>query len=445
MGMQAWLALIVFVVAGGCGDSRVGSPGRRRPSGVVVGLAAQGVLAVGLYLAVGLSAPDAGASTRLGRQFASYWGGGPVPAEVGEGKEAFPLSARRRRLRRRTSAGGRAGDELGLARPPHHGVGRPVSLFCSRPSGPHGLDGGPVPAGTVLVGVLVARVDHVVADGGVPPTPLRALAELDHARATSRSSCRDPGRPAVVPGHGSDHPRGRRHGVLRPDAPDEPRSSHAWGSPRWRCSSSSPDWPRSSSATPHVSDIEAVSAPTSTKPPTPGSLSTGRRRGEALRGGARLVDSVLRVALRSVPVGMVIPRCAVRAGCRGLAHRVSPGWLVDGLQPPLRAAPDPPARPGAERRADGHQRQLRDHAAPAGADLSSAPPGRGRRLGSWSSGVCSRAVVRGQSVVCQPVPPQHVLHLVSRHQRGEVLLVELLGPPRHVHPGTRAFLRACRT
>lgn len=90
MGMEAWLALVVFTVAGAAATLAWA-----RQVGVVraaaVAMAAQGVLTLGLYLTVGLWAPDAGAYDELGKQFAAYWSGGPVPAEVGEGKEAFPL------------------------------------------------------------------------------------------------------------------------------------------------------------------------------------------------------------------------------------------------------------------------------------------------------------------------------------------------------------------
>jgi hypothetical protein len=90
MGIQAWLALVGCIIAGGAATLVWA-----RRAGVVhaaaVGLAVQGVLTLGLYLTVGLWAPDAGAYDELGRQFAAYWSGGPAPAEVGEGKEAFPV------------------------------------------------------------------------------------------------------------------------------------------------------------------------------------------------------------------------------------------------------------------------------------------------------------------------------------------------------------------
>ena len=77
MGIEAWLALVVCIVAGGAATL-----GLARREGVVLpavaGLAAQGVLTVGLFAAVGLWAPDAGAYDELGRQFAAHWGG-PVP------------------------------------------------------------------------------------------------------------------------------------------------------------------------------------------------------------------------------------------------------------------------------------------------------------------------------------------------------------------------------
>ncbi len=90
MGITAGLALAVCIGAGGAATMLWA----RRLDVVMpaaVGLAAQGVITVGLYFAVGLWAPDAGAYDDLGQQFAAYWGGGPSPAEVGEGKEAFPL------------------------------------------------------------------------------------------------------------------------------------------------------------------------------------------------------------------------------------------------------------------------------------------------------------------------------------------------------------------
>lgn len=90
MGAGAWSGLIAFVVVAG-----VGCLLWARRSGIVapmvVGLAAQGVLTIGLHLAVGLWAPDAGAYDDLGQEFAAFWRGGPDPAAVGEGKEAFPL------------------------------------------------------------------------------------------------------------------------------------------------------------------------------------------------------------------------------------------------------------------------------------------------------------------------------------------------------------------
>ncbi|MCY7287649.1 MAG: hypothetical protein LH624_05225 [Cryobacterium sp.] len=90
MGIEAWLALVAFIVAG----VAVVLTWARREGVVaptVVGLVAQGVLTIGLYAVVGLWAPDAIVYDDLGRQFAAYWSGGPLPAEVGEGKEAFPL------------------------------------------------------------------------------------------------------------------------------------------------------------------------------------------------------------------------------------------------------------------------------------------------------------------------------------------------------------------
>jgi hypothetical protein len=90
MGIEAWLGLIVCIAAGAAATLVWA-----RREGVVLpavaGLAAQGALMIGLFAAVGLWAPDAIVYDELGRQFAAYWGGGPVPEEVGEGKEAFPL------------------------------------------------------------------------------------------------------------------------------------------------------------------------------------------------------------------------------------------------------------------------------------------------------------------------------------------------------------------
>ena len=89
MGIEAWLALVVCIVAGG-----VATSAWARREGVflpaVAGLAAQGVLIVGLYAAVGLWAPDAGVR-RAGPSVRRLLGRWACPAEVGEGKEAFPL------------------------------------------------------------------------------------------------------------------------------------------------------------------------------------------------------------------------------------------------------------------------------------------------------------------------------------------------------------------
>jgi hypothetical protein len=57
----------------------------------VAGLAAQGLITVGLYTTVGLWAPDAVVYDRIGQEFAAHWAGGPVPSVVADGKEAFPL------------------------------------------------------------------------------------------------------------------------------------------------------------------------------------------------------------------------------------------------------------------------------------------------------------------------------------------------------------------
>lgn len=90
MGLEAWLGLVVCIFLGGVATlfwaRRLDIVGP-----AVVGLAAQGAITVGLFFAVGLWAPDAGAYDELGRQFAAHWGGGPTPDAVGEGKEAFPI------------------------------------------------------------------------------------------------------------------------------------------------------------------------------------------------------------------------------------------------------------------------------------------------------------------------------------------------------------------
>ena len=90
VGTEAWLTLVAFIAA----SVALVLVWARREGVVaptVVGLVAQGVLTIGLYAVVGLWAPDAIVYDDLGRQFASHWRGGPVPAEIGEGKEAFPL------------------------------------------------------------------------------------------------------------------------------------------------------------------------------------------------------------------------------------------------------------------------------------------------------------------------------------------------------------------
>ena len=90
MGLEAWLALLLCITAGGAAGlawaRRVGVLGP-----AAVGLAVQGVLTVALYLVVGLWAPDAIVYDRIGREFAAHWDGGPVPSVVADGKEAFPL------------------------------------------------------------------------------------------------------------------------------------------------------------------------------------------------------------------------------------------------------------------------------------------------------------------------------------------------------------------
>lgn len=90
MGAGAWLGLVVCVVGGGAACLAWA-----RRLGIVVpmaaGLAAQGLLTIGLYVAIGLWAPDAQAYDDLGQEFAAFWKGGPDPAAVGEGKEAFPI------------------------------------------------------------------------------------------------------------------------------------------------------------------------------------------------------------------------------------------------------------------------------------------------------------------------------------------------------------------
>jgi hypothetical protein len=90
MGLEAWFALVVCIAAGSAATLAWA-----RRTGVLlpalVGLATQGVITVGLFAAVGLWAPDAVVYDELGQEFATFWGGGPVPSEVGEGKEAFPL------------------------------------------------------------------------------------------------------------------------------------------------------------------------------------------------------------------------------------------------------------------------------------------------------------------------------------------------------------------
>lgn len=90
MGVAGWCGLVACVVVGSAASLRIA----RRLDVVlptVVGMAVQGALAVALFLGIGLWAPDAGAYDELGRQFAAYWGGGPPPDAVGEGKEAFPV------------------------------------------------------------------------------------------------------------------------------------------------------------------------------------------------------------------------------------------------------------------------------------------------------------------------------------------------------------------
>ncbi|MFC7360036.1 hypothetical protein [Nocardioides astragali] len=90
MGLSAWLALVACILVGGAATlawaHRVGVV---RPA--AAGLAAQGVITIGLYAAIGLWAPDAIVYDDLGQEFAASWKGGPDPSEVTDGKEAFPV------------------------------------------------------------------------------------------------------------------------------------------------------------------------------------------------------------------------------------------------------------------------------------------------------------------------------------------------------------------
>jgi len=89
MGLTAWLALALCILTGAAATLAWA----RRLDVVLpaaVALVVQGVLAIGLYLAVGLWAPDATLYDDLAREVAAHLGGGPPPSAMGEGKEAFP-------------------------------------------------------------------------------------------------------------------------------------------------------------------------------------------------------------------------------------------------------------------------------------------------------------------------------------------------------------------
>lgn len=90
MGVMELVGVLFCAVVGGvvaiyCGRRL----GVTKP--LLVGMAAQALVTVGLYVAVGLWAPDAIKYDQMGQELAAFWQGGPDPVtQVGDGKEGFP-------------------------------------------------------------------------------------------------------------------------------------------------------------------------------------------------------------------------------------------------------------------------------------------------------------------------------------------------------------------
>jgi hypothetical protein len=58
---------------------------------LLAGMSVQAVATIGLYVAVGLWAPDAIKYDQMGQELAAFWQGGPDPTtQIGDGKEGFP-------------------------------------------------------------------------------------------------------------------------------------------------------------------------------------------------------------------------------------------------------------------------------------------------------------------------------------------------------------------
>ena len=361
---------------GRCDDRGLGSQGGgARPA--IVGLAVQGAVTVGLYVVAGLWAPDAVVYDQIG-QFAAYWGGGPAPSVVAEGKEAFPLmlGAVYRVVGQAPSIGlamnWAATDSLSQWRSWRG------ARFAGRPQ----RGSSPLPRLPLWSALLLRETITwlLMAPSCMPWSAwlggstvgdlailIAALAALMWFRGTAAIVLAAAGMLALIV-TANRRTVGPRIGVA---------GLALWS---WRRDSR-----QSSPATP----------PSMTSRKTPDLADTADTRfGPAGAGGTRpgwrgdvLVESAVRVTLGPYPLGVGGSRCPVRAGRSPVARDPGLRPWAGGAHPTAGTAPAGPARPGPRRGPRDHQRELRDDAASSRADLRSADPGRGRRSEYSSSKV----------------------------------------------------------